>query len=82
MKIRNGWSCWDIMNCDGAENCPAKQQPQTPCWELANEVGDYRRFCGICQDCIVFVLKTNPTDLSKKQINSILQKKVDCALAV
>jgi hypothetical protein len=69
------------MNCDGSEECLAKKHPETPCWELANEIGDYRRFCSICQDCIVFVLKKNIAVLSDKQKKSILQKKVECSLA-
>ena len=81
MKSRNDWHCWEIMNCDESEECLAKKHPETPCWELANEIGDYRRFCSICQDCIVFVLKKNLAVLSDKQKKSILQKKVECSLA-
>ena len=75
------WPCWKIMNCDSSHECPAKSRPETPCWELANEVGDYRNFCSICQDCIVYVLKTNLSVLSSKQKKIIMHKKVDCVLA-
>lgn len=81
MDNRNDWHCWEIMNCEGSEDCQAKTHPETPCWELANKVGDYRRFCSICQDCIVFVLKTKPAVLSAKLKKAILQKKVLCPLA-
>ena len=81
MQDKNVWNCWEIMNCEESEDCQAKQHPETPCWELANEIGDYRRFCNICQDCIVFVLKTNLAVLSNKQKETILQKKVECVLA-
>lgn len=81
MNSRNDWHCWEIMNCDGSEECLAKKNPEIPCWELANEIGDYRRFCSICLDCIVFVLKKNPAVLSDKQKRTILQRKVECSLA-
>lgn len=81
MKSRVNWNCWEIMQCDDMEDCPAKTHPEIPCWELANEVGDYRRFCNICQDCLVYVLKTDTSLLSDKQRQSILQKKVACPLA-
>lgn len=81
MKQAAEWHCWEIMNCDESEDCLARKHPNIPCWELANEMGDYRRFCNICRDCIVFVLKTNLAVLSEKQKKSILVKKTECRLA-
>ena len=81
MNKRSQWHCWEIMNCEESEDCLARKQPETPCWELVNEVGDYRSFCNICQDCIVYVLKQNMMLLSKKQKETLFVKKMKCTLA-
>jgi hypothetical protein len=51
------WPCWEIMSCDEHKKCPAKIRPETPCWEIARENGDYRYILQICVDCVVYVLK-------------------------
>ena len=75
------WPCWEIMNCDAAENCPAKTRPETPCWEIAREKSDYRYMLQICVDCIVRVLKGENSALSKKERQSIMVHKANCFLA-
>ena len=76
------WPCWEIMKCKGSETCPARQQPEKSCWEIAKELDDYRSAFNICQDCIVFMLKnTNPV-LSEKEVQTIVEHKVSCALSV
>jgi hypothetical protein len=45
------------MNCDFPQDCPAKNRPDKPCWEIAGELNDYRVAMDICRDCIVFMLK-------------------------
>jgi hypothetical protein len=56
MGEKSGWPCWEIMNCDESEKCPAKTHPEIPCWEIAREMDDYRHVLQICTDCIVHVL--------------------------
>ena len=74
------WSCWEIMNCDESKKCPAKTRPQTPCWEIAREKGDYRSILKICADCIVHVLKGENPVLSKNEVQSIMVQKANCIL--
>ena len=42
MGEKCGWPCWEIMNCDASKKCAAKARPDTPCWEIAREMADYR----------------------------------------
>ena len=71
-------SCWDIMNCQG-EDCPARQQPDVNCWEIVQEMEDYRAEFNICRDCLVYVLKTGTAMLSEQEVVDIANHK--CALA-
>jgi hypothetical protein len=74
------WPCWEIMNCDASKKCPAKIRPQTPCWEIAREKCDYRYILQICVDCIVHILKGENSVLSKKERQSIMVQRSNCAL--
>jgi len=65
------YNCWEIMNCDNPD-CPARLEPETPCWEIANRVGDYRTVSNTCKDCIVYILKEKAYVLSKKELNNII----------
>ncbi len=73
--------CWEIMNCDESKKCPAKASPQTPCWEIAAEMNDYREILRICTDCIVHLLKGDNTVLSIKEIQSLMDHKKNCVQA-
>ena len=75
------WPCWKIMNCEASRKCQAKSRPETPCWEIASELNDYRHAMGICNDCVVHMLKGENTVLSKKEMESIMTQRVNCALA-
>jgi len=81
MTVDNNLPCWEIMKCEGTENCPARQSPETPCWEIASEMDDYRKYFNICNDCIVYLLKAGNYVLSKQEMNSIMRKKINCVLA-
>ena len=74
------WPCWEIMSCDEHKKCPAKIRPETPCWEIARENGDYMYILQICVDCIVYVLKGENLALSKNDIQSIMVHKSNCFL--
>ena len=75
------WPCWKIMNCDTAQECPAKSRPEIPCWEIASELNDYRTAMDICQDCIVHMLKAENSVLSFEEMQTIMNHKTNCALA-
>jgi hypothetical protein len=69
------------MKCEGTENCPARKRPDVACWEIASEMDDYRKAFNICQDCIVYMLKAENSVLTKKEMETIIERKSDCALA-
>ena len=66
--------CWEIMNCDNLD-CLARSEPETPCWEIAKRIGDYRDVSNTCRDCVVYLLQKNPSVLSKKELQNILRQK-------
>ena len=81
MEQNCAWPCWEIMNCDASKECLAKSRPETPCWEIAGEINDYRHAMAICRDCLVHLLKTENTILSKQEMEFIMAHKANCFLA-
>ncbi len=68
------YKCWEIMNCDNL-NCPARREPETPCWEIAKRVEDYRNVSNTCKDCIVYILKEKTSVLGKKELHLIIKQR-------
>jgi len=66
--------CWEIMNCDNLD-CPARREPETPCWEIAKRFEAYRNVSNTCKDCIVYVLKEETFVLGKKELQNIIRQK-------
>ena len=81
MGSRSDFFCWEIMQCENPDVCPAKKNPGMPCWEIAYAADDYRKANNICRDCIVYVLKVCNSVLSNQEINKIIEKKTSCKLA-
>ena len=75
MGSRSEVFCWEIMQCENSDACPAKKNPEKPCWEIASESDDYRKANNICRDCIVYVLQAGNSVLSKQVINKVMKKK-------
>jgi len=69
------------MGCDNKESCPARQEPEKSCWQVASELDDYRSAFKICRDCIVFMLKNDTSTLSEQEVHTIMERKVACVLA-
>jgi len=66
--------CWEIMNCNNLD-CPARSEPETPCWEIAKKIEDYRNVSNTCRDCVVYLLKKNTAILSKREVENILNQR-------
>jgi hypothetical protein len=66
--------CWEIMNCDNW-NCPARSEPETPCWEIAKRIGDYRDISNTCLDCVVYLIQKKTSVLNKKELQKILRQR-------
>jgi hypothetical protein len=82
MIPNSDWPCWEIMKCEGTEDCPARKRPDLNCWEIANEMDDYRKAFNICKDCIVYMLKAENTVLTQQEVRNIMNLKSNCALQV
>ena len=81
MKPKSDWPCWEIMKCEGTENCPARKRPDLDCWEIAGEMDDYRKAFNICKDCIVYMLKADNSVLSKQEMKAIMDHKIECSIS-
>ena len=81
MIPNSDWPCWEIMKCEGTDDCPARKNPNQDCWEIASEMDDYRKAFNICKDCVVYMLKVENTVLSEQEMQNIIKQKGDCALA-
>jgi len=81
MIPNSDWPCWEIMKCEGTDDCPARKNPNQDCWEIASELDDYRKAFNICKDCVVYMLKVENTVLSEQEMQSIIKQKGECALA-
>ena len=67
----SNYNCWEIMNCDILD-CPARLEPETPCWEIARRFDFFNFASNICKDCIVYILKEETHVLSKKELHNII----------
>ena len=68
------YKCWEIMNCDNL-NCPARREPETPCWEIAKRIENYHNVSNTCKDCVVYILKEETSFLSKKELHNIIKQR-------
>jgi len=68
------YKCWEIMNCDDL-NCPARSEPETPCWEIAKRIEAYQDVSNTCKDCVVYILKEETSVLSKKELQNIIRQR-------
>ncbi len=75
------WHCWSITGCQKKEICPAGQQLDKECWEIVQEMEDFRSSMHVCEDCLVYLSKAKSSVLSEEEIVEILHKKGVCALA-
>jgi len=74
-------ACWEIMHCDGSVTCPARQNPDRPCWEIVRDLEDHRAEFDICGDCLVFVVKSAQGRLSRSEVDAIATHRGICPLA-
>ena len=81
MEPKSDWPCWEIMKCEGTDDCPARKRPDLNCWDIAGEMDDYRKAFNICKDCIVYMLKAENSVLTKQEVKAIMDHKTECTLA-
>ena len=84
MKTQDEWHCWQITRCGNEDSCLAWKQglESRPCWEVAQELDDYRSALNVCKDCIVFVTKVKSAALSENEFQEIMAHKVECVFTI
>lgn len=75
MRTYSDIRCWEIMNCDNLE-CPARREPDIPCWEIAEKVEAYHNASNTCNDCVVYIIKDNASRFSMEKVQKILKQRV------
>lgn len=77
MGSRSEWFCWEIMQCENSDDCPARKNPQKRCWEIACESGGDMHALNICTDCIVHIIKDDNSLLSNQEIMKIMEARAE-----
>ena len=75
MTLYNDLNCWEIINCDHWD-CLARNEPETPCWQIAKRVGSFRDVSNTCRG-IIFLLQNETSVISKKEVEEILSNRED-----
>jgi len=81
MDEKNQLACWEITQCKKSAGCPARKHPERLCWEIAQELSDYRSAFNVCKDCIVYLSKNKNSSLTEEDVREILSLKGVCVLA-
>jgi hypothetical protein len=63
------------MKCNNLD-CPARSEPETPCWEIAKRIGAYCDISNTCRDCIVCIIKKTTSVIYHKELQDFFKKKV------
>ena len=71
MTLNKDLKCWEIINCDYWD-CLARNEPETPCWQIAKRVESFRDVSNTCRDCLVYLLQNGTSVISKKEVCEIL----------
>ena len=74
MSSHNDLKCWEIINCDHWD-CLARNEPKTPCWQIAERVGSFIYISNTCRDCIVHLIQNETSVIRKNEIFEILNNR-------
>jgi len=62
------------MHCNNTL-CPARLEPEIPCWEIARKFSSFHNVTNTCRDCIVYILKEETVILSNKELQNIIRQR-------
>ena len=74
MCLHINLQCWEIIKCNNLD-CPARNEPETPCWEIAKRVGAFINISNTCRDCIVCIIKKTTPVITPKELQNFLKQK-------
>lgn len=63
------------VNCNVFEYCNGNQREKAHCWEVAQLKCDFHYVFNVCTDCIIYLYENNSINLSRQDIESILQQR-------
>lgn len=63
--------CWKIMDCPESRPCAARENQDRPCWDVARDYKRLQHKLGVCEDCLVHVLKSQHHGLNRAEIAAI-----------
>ncbi len=63
--------CWKIMSCSESRPCAARENQDRPCWDVARDYKRLQHKLGVCEDCLVYLLKNQPNGLNRAEIAAI-----------
>ncbi|MFW8600605.1 PilZ domain-containing protein [Desulfobacterota bacterium M19] len=63
--------CWKIMACPESRPCAAREHQDRPCWDVARDYKRLQHKLGVCEDCLVYLLKTQPDELNGAEIAAV-----------
>ena len=63
------------VHCNVFDYCSGNQLEKAHCWEVARTKCDFHYVFNVCSDCIVYLYENNSLEISKKDIEVILQRR-------
>ncbi|VAW34180.1 hypothetical protein MNBD_DELTA03-1113, partial [hydrothermal vent metagenome] len=67
--------CWKIMACPESRPCAAREIQDRPCWDVARDYKRLQHKLGVCEDCLVYILKNQPSGLNRAEITAIFDRR-------
>jgi len=67
--------CWEIIQCDDKDSCPARSNEKKHCWEVMGEHNSFQCHYGLCDECIVYLSKSKDSLFSSKELNEVIRKR-------
>lgn len=67
--------CWEIIQCDDKDSCPARMDEKKQCWEVMGAHNSFQCHYGICDECIVYLSKSEASLLNRKELNEVIQQR-------
>ena len=63
------------VHCNVFDYCNGNKLEKAQCWEVAQLKCDFHYVFNVCTDCIVYLYEKNSLDISRQDIENILQKR-------
>ena len=68
--------CWEIIQCDDKGTCPARYAKDKNCWEVMAENGSFQCHYGLCDECIVYLSKTEVLLFTRQEVEEVMRRRM------